>query len=512
MEPRSSHSGRTAGATEVLSDAWAAVRRVPWAPMGLLVALAAALRIAVLDMPMRLDEATTFYQFLVEPWRVMVGKYVWTNNHPLHSILARIGVDLLGPEPWVIRLPAAIFGVVLVPVTFLATSRMLSPAAGWYAAAGVAVLPAMVLFSANARGYTMVAVFALLQWLALRDGLRTGRVTSWAMVALLGALGVYTHLTMAFAYAGSVAWALVWLWHHRPDARARLGALVWSGCASVAVAALLYAPMVLRSGPAALMANRSVSARSPEEFGVEAAALVRRLAESWLAGLPGWMGVGLGLLATLGLLVGVRRRVEGWAPLLMVATYTGLVLVSLRVPPPRSALFLLPVVLAAVGEVVARLASGRSHLTATLLWGVAAAPLALVGARHAIDAPVRRMTETGWVPEGPAVHDRLRALMEPGDAVATLWLTRDPIRYEFIRHGTRVPPVAPEYCPVPGSVLYVLARDAADVPRVLRDSQLPPDLAAAAEFVETVGRLQLLRIPVEAPLACGPAAVALPEG
>lgn len=496
-EPRASVGGSP------WRDAWRALREAPLAPLLLLTVAAAALRILYLDMPMRLDEATTFNEFVLQPWRNTLGKYWATNNHPLHSVLGKLAVDALGNEPWVVRIPAFVAGVLLVPATWFATVRIASVGAAWLAAAGVSVLSPFVLYSTNARGYSLVALFVILQWLALRDALRTGRRGSWLAVAACGALGVYTHLTMAFAYAGNLLWALEWLRRHRALTPARLWPIIWSGALSVVVALVLYLPYAYLSGIDALVGSENVSARSWGELATGIPNRARRIALSWTDGMPAWVGVAVGVWALVALLaLATSRQAEGAAPLIATATLPLVVLLTLRLPPPRAALYVFPFILAAMGGAVQWLASRAGPRAGRAVWGVAALPFLVVAYAHLTAQPVRRITETGWMPEAGAIYARLHPMVAPGDAIASFWLPRDILRYYYLRDGRGRAPLVPEVCPKAPATLYFLVRNNETVEQVLRYQRLPTEIAPSATFVEQFGRYAIWRASAPADLRC----------
>jgi hypothetical protein len=481
------------------------MRREPLLPLALLTLLAAALRIVLLDMPMRLDEATTFNEFVLQPWRSTLTKYWATNNHPLHSILAKITVDLFGRSPWAVRIPALVAGIALVPLSYFVARRLSTRGAAWYTAIGVSVLAPFVLFSTNARGYSMVAVFALLQWLAVRDALERERTTSWILVALFGALGVYTHLTMAFAYAGNMAWAVLWMVRRRRFTVRTLRPAVVAGVASIGMAVVLYAPYAYVSGLDALVANDNVSAKGVSAFLRDAPNLLGRIGKSWGTGLPLWLAIAAGVLAAVAVLAGIRApTVEALLPLVSTAALVLFLAVSLRLPPPRSTLYLLPLVLAAVGALASRLTAGRGRVTAALVWGACALPLAVVTGAHLTAQPVRTISETGWMPEGEAIYERLQATIAPGDAIASLWLPRDILRYYYLRDDKGRAPLIPEVCPAPPHVLYIIVRRSETIPMVLDYVGLPPTLGEGATKLGTDARYTTWRATVPEGLTCPP--------
>jgi len=508
-ETDSSAAPATAGPTtgSWRADTWRALREAPLLPLILLTVAAAALRILYLDMPMRLDEATTFNEFVLQPWRNTLGKYWATNNHPLHSVLGKLAVDALGREPWVVRIPALVAGVLLVPVTWFAASRMASAGAAWLAAVGVTVLSPFILYSTNARGYSMVALFVVLQWLALRDALRTNRRSSWLAVAACGALGVYTHLTMAFAYAGNLLWALEWMRRNRSLARARLWPIIWSGALSVIVALVLYAPYAYLSGIDALVGSENVAARSWGELATGLPNRGRRIAMSWSDGMPSGVGAVVGIWALVALIaLAASRHAEGAAPLIATVTLPLVVLVTLRLPPPRAALYVFPFILAAMGGAVQWLATKVGARAGTgagrLVWAIAGVPFAVVAYAHLTAQPVRGITETGWMPEAAPIYERLSAEIASGDAIASFWLPRDILRYYYLRDDRGRAPLVPEVCPKAPATLFLLVRRNETVEQVLRYQRLPTEIAASATEGEQFGRYAIWRAPAPEGLRC----------
>ncbi len=510
MSPAPQHPDRSrptplapAGVRGLARDVHRALGREPLVPLAILTLVAAAIRVLFLDMPMRLDEATTFNEFVLQPWRATLGKYWATNNHPLHSVFAKLVVDMLGREPWVVRIPAFVSGVLVVPATFLVVARMFSRRAAWFAAIAVTILPVFILFSANARGYSLVVLFMLLQWLALRDALIHGRRASWVLVALLGALGVYTHLTMAYAYAGNAAWALLWSARQRDGARRRVVALVASGVASVAIAVVLYLPFVYISGIRALVANENVSATSFASFTRAFPILLSRIGASWGMGLPPWMAAACGIVAAIALLDGARARTaERALPMVSTLVVLALLLATLRVPPPRAVLYLLPGILGAVGGLIDRIASRLPRAQAVGVWAFAAVPLLTIGVSHVTRQPVRMRQETGWMPEARPIFDRLQESIQPGDAIASTFLPRDILRYYYLRAGKGRAPLVPEVCPKPPHRLYLIVSSVESPVDVLTYAWLPRALAASARLLDQRGSYSIWVADVPEGVAC----------
>ncbi|HEY8665163.1 MAG TPA: glycosyltransferase family 39 protein, partial [Tepidisphaeraceae bacterium] len=186
------------------------------------------------------DEIVTIQLYVRKPLHQALTTYI-ANNHVLNSILAHLAASLhpTQPEqPWLIRLPAILFGIFTVPA-FYYLVRQLWP--GRIALLGTLLLAVSyphVYYTQQARGYSAFIFFAVMACgLLLRmESAGASRGASWrgAAYALCIALGAYAQLLMVFVIAGQGMAFLL---------RQRWRALAWlaAGCA---LAGVLYLPML----------------------------------------------------------------------------------------------------------------------------------------------------------------------------------------------------------------------------------------------------------------------------
>lgn len=217
--------------------------RSPWPLVAGLTALALVLRLIAINGGLWIDEIFS----LVDSFRPSLAEIVTTyrhdNHHPFYSVLAHLSREALGEAPWTIRLPSVLFGVATVPALYLLGREAANQREAGYAAALLAVSYHHVWFSQNARGYVIIAWCTVMAtWLLLRL-MATGRFAFGAWVAVVVALGAWTHLTMVFVAAGQAAAVAFHLARH-PAAQRALG---WaSGLMPFVLAAgltlALYAP------------------------------------------------------------------------------------------------------------------------------------------------------------------------------------------------------------------------------------------------------------------------------
>src|SRR3954471_17324529 len=84
----------------------------------------AAVRMAyVRSESMRGDEAFTYNEYASKSL-ADVFNYTFPNNHLLNTLLSSLATARLGRAPWVVRLPALVAGVLLIPATYLLVRRL----------------------------------------------------------------------------------------------------------------------------------------------------------------------------------------------------------------------------------------------------------------------------------------------------------------------------------------------------------------------------------------------------
>jgi 4-amino-4-deoxy-L-arabinose transferase-like glycosyltransferase len=395
---------------------------------------------------MRYDEAYAYTNTVAHGLHHVLTRYDAPNNHVFHSALVWASVKLFGGEPWAIRLPAFAAGVLLVPASYLAGRALHGPGPALVAAALVASLAELVVFSTNARGYTIVSlVFVLLVAVAARIK-RGPSAGAWTAFALLAAVGAWTVPTALYPVGG------VALWLAASAAAGDTASPRWRVVRDLALALaaagivtlVLYVPvLVFGTGPRSLLANRYVVAAPPEEFRRMVRELPALLWADWTLGVPAWGR----LLVAAGVAAGVvlhrrvaRDRVPLWAAVL--GWSAALLLLVRRDAGIRIWLFLLPLAALVAGAGVAaiaapllgRLRGPRRPVAAALLAAGLASGLALHAARtDAVFEPA--LGDTSTFRDGPVVTAYLASHLAPGDRVVAQIPTDAPLEYYLRRAG-----------------------------------------------------------------------------
>ena len=264
-----------------------------------LTAAAAVLRLIGLDDGLWYDEIVTIVESVRLPLMQVVTTYHGSNDHPLYTLLAHLSVSAFGETPWALRLPAALAGIVTIPAVVWAGRRVTTTAEALWAAALLTVSAQHVWFSQDARGYSLLALVFLLSGALLMDAIDTGRRARYLAYGAVVAIGMATHLTMAFVAAGhALACAPLVL---RRQVRLRYLIEAWAIVA--VVAALVYLPAV-----SAATASFETSSGTAAEVATYRWAILQALER--LGNGTGWLG--LVVLALLGGLGAISYTRQSW--------------------------------------------------------------------------------------------------------------------------------------------------------------------------------------------------------
>ena len=146
----------------------------PWWPLAALTVLAAALRLATLDLQsFWYDEAFTPVHVLHPSlWATLRSVVHTENTPPLWYLLAWADSRVLGTGEVALRLPSALAGIATVPVAWAIGRELAGRRAAIVCAALVAVNPLFVWYSQEARAYALFVLMAALAMLCFLRALR----------------------------------------------------------------------------------------------------------------------------------------------------------------------------------------------------------------------------------------------------------------------------------------------------------------------------------------------------
>ena len=337
--------------------------------LGAIVLVGTAVRLYyVFEQTVRNDEAITAIDHTTRSFIVIAAGYFNPNNQILHTFLTRVAYLLLGFEPWVLRLPAFIAGVAMIPAVYFVFRRLYTSGAGLLAAALTASSSILIFYSSSARGYTMMIVFFLL---ALHLAARLKDVSSpggWFLFVVASVLGLYTIPLMLYPLGMIFIWyGLSALIESKPEERwPALRVAIASGVVIGLTTFIVYVPSFLATDIlGAVQSNTAYKAGLVEE--PDRMKAVAWLWDRWNDGVPAPL---VALIAG-GFLVSLaahwkmsRDRVP------FVITFFVWILplffVQPFAPPHRFYLFLLPIYLGLSGAGLAWLADLAERRAAVL--------------------------------------------------------------------------------------------------------------------------------------------------
>ncbi|MGD0750467.1 MAG: glycosyltransferase family 39 protein [Anaerolineales bacterium] len=254
-----------------------------------LIFLAVVFRMERANSPMAHDEAYTYVTFSRSLFTAMTD-YSKPNNHILHSILVYFSTMIFGKGAWVVRLPAFLAGVVLVPASYWLASRFYDRWTALGTAFLVAWFPPLVAYSNDARGYTMVALFTLLT-LALGDHVRKDKnLFYWALISLFSALGLYTIPTMLYPFGVLFVWLFLENQVSGPGPyRTKKEFLMYwlaAGLGAAVLTALFYTPILIYTGAEKLFANDMLAPVPWKDLLVTVSARIQGTWVEWTTQVP----------------------------------------------------------------------------------------------------------------------------------------------------------------------------------------------------------------------------------
>lgn len=160
---------------------------------------------------------------------------------PLYYLLLHGWTDLFGTGDVAVRALSGIFGLLALPLAWIAGRRRGGPLLGWITVTFVALSPFAVRYSDEARMYSLVMLLAFAGYLLLDDVLRRGRggLLRYVGITAVTAALLYTNYWALWLLATAGVLTLWQAWRGG-DAAARAAA--WKVVAALVVGGLLFVP------------------------------------------------------------------------------------------------------------------------------------------------------------------------------------------------------------------------------------------------------------------------------
>ena len=186
--------------------------------------LAGINRLALMESPMLHDEAYTVVTYADSFFHALTD-YSMPNNHVFHTLLVYLSVRAFGLAPWSARLPAFLAGVLVIPGVYFLAKQIYDPWTGAiFSALGRFTVPVMLF------PFGMLFVWLFLEnlaaspapysskWEFIRYWLIAGFLTAFLTILLYAPVLIYTGPQKLFAngFVAPLTWAdLPDTWHAR---------------------------------------------------------------------------------------------------------------------------------------------------------------------------------------------------------------------------------------------------------------------------------------------------------
>ena len=178
----------------------------------IILVMALVCRLYPINRGLGQDELFSAVNF-VEPnsiWRTIFYNDAF-NNHIGYSLMARVSEGLFGHSEWALRLPALLLGMASIYLFFLFSRCIVGRPVAIVATFLLALSPAHVVWSAQARGYSAMIFCTLLSSYLYLRLLRAPTRRDTVVFVAVSVFGIYVHL-----YAAFVTLAQILFWLRRP--------------------------------------------------------------------------------------------------------------------------------------------------------------------------------------------------------------------------------------------------------------------------------------------------------
>ncbi len=396
----------------------------------LVLVIGVSIRGYFLSQPFRFDESVTFLKFVNKGFYNLF-LYPDPNNHVLNTLLVKVSTFIWGAHPASIRFPAFLAGIGLIPLVFcLCRTLNLS---GIFASISVSVFPFLVLFSTNARGYTLLVFLTLALTIVGASTTKKPSLAGATLVSSIAALGMMTMPSMLFPIVGIYCWLACLLLINGNTLKTILFEFVFPcSLMTIAFTIVLYTPVILASnGVESIVANRFVQSQPWQVFLSEVNLHFQDTYRSFFASIP---KVGLficAILTALGIYGSARKK--DWSTLLILPSILlGSAIVFFlkhKISFPRMWIFVIPFILLTADSGFTYIIENisrkiRSYVRVVILVIGAFFALSLISTDS-----ITGYGATGVFPEASIVAKYLKPIMTSNDVVHAQLSARWPLDF-----------------------------------------------------------------------------------
>lgn len=325
-------------------DHFRSIYDIVWLSFALIIGC--GLRSYFISQPMRYDESYTFLTFLNGDLQSLLY-YPNPNNHVLHSVLAKLVILILGAHPTTIRAIAFLAGLGCIPLIFSLCRELKQ--SGVFAALAISVFPYLVLYSTNARGYTLLVLLTLLLTCIGLHLVKRPSIAGAILISLVASLGMLTMPSMLFSIAGLYLWVVILLFMNTRDLQTVFYKFMLpAGLFTALFTLILYTPVIVASqGIETIVNNSYVEPQAWSTFFEQLYPHIRSTLSDFLRDVPAGLRLLLALLVSLGIFSYVKKRDHASFLLLPSLMFGSAVIFFLqhKIPFGRTWIFVIPFII-----------------------------------------------------------------------------------------------------------------------------------------------------------------------
>lgn len=394
--------------------------------------VAFVLRLYYLFQPMRYDEAFGFILFFSQPLSFSLSHYVAPNNHLLYNIFAHPLYVLLGNSEWVMRLPAFLFGLLIIPAGYYLISSLFNKESGLLSAMLLATSSLLIEYSTNARGYTLYLLWAIIFFYSVELIFKAHK-KGWVYFILSSTLGLYTIPVMIYPIITGIFWFLSRTIKDKLK-KDKVKMLIISEAIILILSLGLYLPVIVQSGTASIFSNRFVKPGSSFDFIGTLPHYLSSLWLSWMRDFPSWGGLIVIVVLFIGVIRSKKlRKKYGSILISMALAIMSVFFLNRRIPPQRVFIFLIPLYFGVVSAAVVEILKLDFK---KMMFRVAVIFIALFFSLVVIDKDaVMKSEETGVLSGAKDVTLFLKGQLKDGDNVLCFMPADFILAYYFSRYN-----------------------------------------------------------------------------
>jgi hypothetical protein len=419
------------------------ITRWEWVYLGSAVLFAAACRLPLLNGPMQHDESYTVIAFASRSLWTAISDYHLPNNHVFHTILVHFSIAIFGNQPWSVRIPAFLAGILTIPAIYFLAKRLYGRRTAILAAGLASPAGVLAAYATDARGYAFIILFTLAAALLAADLVTRKNWMGWSLFILTSALGFYTIPIFLFPFGILLTWLVFETisGDALPAYANRLTFLKYlaaAGLAVIVLTGLFYTPILAQSGVKSLFGNSFIGSSQLKEYPSRVIESVNQTWSEWMNTFPPLFGIFCLLGLAFSFFPFEKKRYQthlALASAVFIAAELGLHRPGLAT---KLWVFLFPLGIIWVSAGWAGLASRLGRAVPDPKRFALAAALLTVTALMALNITrFTRVLPAWFAPPGPneATALEIQGLLQPGDIVITGSPADAAVMYYLEIHG-----------------------------------------------------------------------------